>query len=904
MAFVLTAAVGTLLGELLHEVWELKKKGDMFETVLESMEITLTSVTQALKKIKGLNKELDRENDKEIWKLWKQLEKGKKLVNKYKQAKCSSCLKRPFYMKDLEKLDDSLKRFSQIVMPVLQSWIQMETLLVLEDNREELIETHEDVKDIQEEVQHIHEEVKRNHEVVRDINEGVRDIHEDVKQVKEIDQKVKDIHTNVEGISDRVNDIHVEVKEVKEVHEEVKGTHDGVKDIQVQVKKIHEEVIDMHKDLRSNIQAEKAASPVSNNNVHFRPFMPPEPPRVIVGLDKPMKDLMSKLFNDGISTVVLTGPGGSGKTTLAKKLCHDEAIKEKYKDNIFFITVSKSPDLKIIIQQLFRHKGHSVHEFRTDEEAVHSLEQLLKQIGTKPILLVLDDVWSGSESLVDKFKFQIPGYKILLTSRSSLRGFDSKYKLDTLNYEDSLSLFRQTADLQNSTSNKVEDEVVKKIVKFCKGFPLALTVVGRSLRQQQPAVWKTKVKQWSNAGAFIESNNDLLACLKTSLDAMDNKLKECYVDLGAFPEGQLIPASAIIDMWEELYEKNGDGLNSISNLHELSSFNLIDLVETRTDENEGEDYSETFVTQHGLLRDLVIHLSGLVGSEQGRKNLVVDINGDEFPGWWKQQEHQTIMARVLSITTDETFKSSWPNIQAPEVEVLVLNFRTKKYSLPKFIKSMDKLKTLILTNYGFFSAEISNFMVLGNLSNLKRIRLEQVSIHSLTMHCEQLENLQKISLIRCNIVPSGSDKSIRISDALPKLEEINIGYCDSLIELPVELCDIVSLKKLYITNCQCLSILPPEIGKMVNLQVLMLSSCRNLSELPDSIGSIHKLRILDISDCVSIKNLPGQTGKLQSLEKLYMTGCSNCRLPNSFTALKSLKSVICDEEIEKSWKPF
>ncbi|KAJ6733053.1 PLANT BROAD-SPECTRUM MILDEW RESISTANCE PROTEIN RPW8 [Salix koriyanagi] len=784
MAFVLTAAVGTLLGELLHEVWELKKKGDMFETVLESMEITLTSVTQALKKIKGLNKELDRENDKEIWKLWKQLEKGKKLVNKYKQAKCSSCLKRPFYMKDLEKLDDSLKRFSQIVMPVLQSCIQMETLLVLEDNREELIETHEDVKDIQEEVQHIHEEVKRNHEVVRDINEGVRDIHEDVKQVKEIDQKVKDIHTNVEGISDRVNDIHVEVKEVKEVREEVKGTHDGVKDIQVQVKKIHEEVIDMHKDLRSNIQAEKAASPVSNNNVNFRPFMPPEPPRVIVGLDKPMKDLKSKLFNDGISTVVLTGPGGSGKTTLAKKLCHDEAIKEKYKDNIFFITVSKSPDLKIIIQQLFRRKGHSVHEFRTDEEAVHSLEQLLKQIGTKPILLVLDDVWSGSESLVDKFKFQIPGYKILLTSRSSLRGFDSKYKLDTLNYEDSLSLFRQTAELQNSTSNKVEDDVVKKIVKFCKGFPLALTVVGRSLRQQQPAVWKTKVKQWSNAGAFIESNNDLLACLKTSLDAMDNKLKECYVDLGAFPEGQLIPASAIIDMWEELYEMNGDGLNSISNLHELSSFNLIDLVETRTDENEREDYSETFVTQHGLLRDLVIHLSGLVGSEQGRKNLVVDINGDEFPGWWKQQEHQTIMARVLSITTDETFKSSWPNIQAPEVEVLVLNFRTKKYSLPKFIKSMDKLKTLILTNYGFFSAEISNFMVLGNLSNLKRIRLEQVSIHSLTMHCDQLENLQKISLIRCNIVPSGSDKSIRISDALPKLEEINIGYCDSLIELP------------------------------------------------------------------------------------------------------------------------
>jgi len=327
MAFVFTAAVGALIGELLHDVLELKKKGDMFENVLESMEVTLTSVTRALEKIKELNKELDRENDKEIWMLWKQLEKGKKLVKKFKQATCSSCLKRPFYMKDLEKLDDSLKRFGQIVMPVLQAWIQMETLLVQKHNEEELKDTHEDVKVILKEGQLIHEEVKDNHGVVRDIREGVRDIHDNVKQVKEIHRDVKDIYTNVEGVGERVKVIHDEVQEVKEVREEVKVTHVGVKDIQVQVKEIHEEVKDMRKDLRSNIQTEKAASPVSNSNVPLWPFTPPEPPQITVGLDKPMKDLKNELFKDGMSTVVLTAPGGCGKTTLAKKLCHDEAIK-------------------------------------------------------------------------------------------------------------------------------------------------------------------------------------------------------------------------------------------------------------------------------------------------------------------------------------------------------------------------------------------------------------------------------------------------------------------------------------------------------------------------------------------------------------------------------------------------
>jgi hypothetical protein len=78
----------------------------------------------------------------------------------------------------------------------------------------------------------------------------------------------------------------------------------------------------------------------------------------------------------------------------------------------------------------------------------------------------------------------------------------------------------------------------------------------------------------------------------------------------------------------------------------INSFSL-----TRRDGSERENYNETFVTQHDLLRDLVNHVSGLAGSEQGRKNLVVDINGNEFRGWWK---NQTISAHVLSISTGST----------------------------------------------------------------------------------------------------------------------------------------------------------------------------------------------------------------------------------------------------------
>lgn len=57
---------------------------------------------------------------------------------------------------------------------------------------------------------------------------------------------------------------------------------------------------------------------------------PPEPPSFTVGFDVPMRELKVRLLQDQVGgTVVLnvTGSGGSGKTTLAKKLCWDDQVK-------------------------------------------------------------------------------------------------------------------------------------------------------------------------------------------------------------------------------------------------------------------------------------------------------------------------------------------------------------------------------------------------------------------------------------------------------------------------------------------------------------------------------------------------------------------------------------------------
>ena len=206
------------------------------------------------------------------------------------------------------------------------------------------------------------------------------------------------------------------------------------------------------------------------------------------------------------------------------------------------------------------------------------------------------------------------------------------------------------------------------------------------------------------------------------------------------------------------------------------------------------------------------------------------------------------------------------DIQLPEAKVLVLNFRKKNYTLPKFVKNMSNLKVLLVTNYAFFPAELTDFQLLKPLTNLSRIRLERISIPSLKETDIVLKKLQKLSLFMCKVGDAFS--SVKISEVFPNLEEINIDYCDDLNELPAGLCDLIKLKKLSITHCHNLSTLPEEIGKLTDLLVLRLRSNIDLETLPDSICKLYKLTFLDISNCYCLWNLPENIGQLCQLSKL------------------------------------
>lgn len=237
----------------------------------------------------------------------------------------------------------------------------------------------------------------------------------------------------------------------------------------------------------------------------------------------------------------------------------------------------------------------------------------------------------------------------------------------------------------------------------------------------------------------------------------------------------------------------------------------------------------------------------------------------------------------------------------PRAEVLILNFSSGEYFLPPFIDSMPKLSALILINYGTSSTVLHNLSAFSNLTNLRSLWLEKISVPHLPPTTIPLQNLRKISLVLCNV-----NKSLDQSDLpylFPRLEEFTMDHCINLFELPPSICRMQSLRSLSISNCDSLQQLPVDLGKLNYLEILRIYACPNLKRLPSGIAQLVRLKYLDISQCVNLGCLPEGLGECKSLEKIDMRECPHItNLPRSVASLQSLQRVICDQEVSWVWK--
>ncbi|KAL6270976.1 hypothetical protein ACE6H2_027887 [Prunus campanulata] len=163
-------------------------------------------------------------------------------------------------------------------------------------------------------------------------------------------------------------------------------------------------------------------------------------------------------------------------------------------------------------------------------------------------------------------------------------------------------------------------------------------------------------------------------------------------------------------------------------------------------------------------------------------------------------------------------------------------------------------------------------------------------LKSLPSNSCKLKLLGSFSLESCKSLcefwelPSGttmldlSDTSIKelrntSIESVVGLTAITLSECESLVNLPVNIWKLKSLKSIDLSLCHNFQHFPEVSEAMEHLEFLNLS-CTAVKELPPSIGNLVVLRNLDLSSCYNLVSLPTNIWKLKSLQSIDLSWCS------------------------------
>ncbi|KAJ4770390.1 Disease resistance protein [Rhynchospora pubera] len=207
--------------------------------------------------------------------------------------------------------------------------------------------------------------------------------------------------------------------------------------------------------------------------------------KVIVGQDDDKRVIVDELLSPEpahLSVVSIVGPGGLGKTTLARSIFNSPKVKENFSTRIWLF-VSQQFNMINLSKTMLR----QIRDLAGTEENILDVDYFIGKIRSHleetRYFVVLDDVWS--EEFWPKY-FQntcpggLKGSRVLITTRDqnvANLSTRSPHELKFLSEEESkLLLFKITFPYQDPPSNL--DKIAKKLVRISGGLPLALEVVG------------------------------------------------------------------------------------------------------------------------------------------------------------------------------------------------------------------------------------------------------------------------------------------------------------------------------------------------------------------------------------------------------------------------------------------
>jgi DNA-binding winged helix-turn-helix (wHTH) protein len=211
----------------------------------------------------------------------------------------------------------------------------------------------------------------------------------------------------------------------------------------------------------------------------------------LCGRESEISVLGERLLSTDDSVLTLLGPGGIGKTSLAKAIV--ESVRERFQDGVWFVDLLKATDPLSVLEEIVTTLGisHALVETNIDESAL-ALE-IGRAISGKHCLIVLDNFEhvQNAAPLIATLK-DASHVAILVTSRTRLsirqettivlQGLSTDVKPSKLS--DAATLFFNRAE-RYASLDPADPQVREKAEQICKrvgGTPLAIEMAATWLR--------------------------------------------------------------------------------------------------------------------------------------------------------------------------------------------------------------------------------------------------------------------------------------------------------------------------------------------------------------------------------------------------------------------------------------